>query len=475
MSDQNAVLTQLTATAARLAESAGLSSAADALAGLGRQAENLRKHAQELQSKGYAASGPLGAAITALTGLADKAGTLGGARLNAYRGALNDEAAALSAAVTSAGSADEAAVAAFNTAASALEAQVRHAQSDLDALTAPLNKAFYDFDRHLSLIALAAEAWSEFSGQRGAGESVVIAAEAEWVGGKGRDEAPDGILYLTNGRLIFEQKEKVGKTLGFFGGKKVQEVEWAFDLPAISAVRAKNAGLLGGKDMLYVEHGGQEYTIEVKGRATNDDWAGYIERAKSGAFIAAAPEIALPEASEQAQVLARIERERAERANARLAQKAAADARTAQQRVQQDQTRQALGSMAAAASIFGKKDAAGDDPVKDDDAGAKPGLSGLASALKKASAPEEPAAPVKNDDGAKPGLSGLASAFKKAAVPDEPAAPAKDDDDGAKPGLSGLASAFKKAAAPDEPASPDKGGEKGQQSGGPKGGNVGQG
>ncbi len=51
-------------------------------------------------------------------------------------------------------------------------------------------------------------------------ESLFLAAKAEWVQtGKGKND-PDGILYLTDQRLVFEQKETTGKTLGLFGGKK---------------------------------------------------------------------------------------------------------------------------------------------------------------------------------------------------------------------------------------------------------------
>jgi hypothetical protein len=119
-----------------------------------------------------------------------------------------------------------------------------------------------------------------------AGENVYFASAAEWVvTGKGGQD-PDGVLFLTDQRLIFEQKEKVGKTLGLFGGKKVQELEWAVDLGQIESVRVENKGLLGGKDMVNItlkpgaEH--SSFTLEVKRGADNKAWKEMLERAISG-------------------------------------------------------------------------------------------------------------------------------------------------------------------------------------------------
>jgi hypothetical protein len=119
-----------------------------------------------------------------------------------------------------------------------------------------------------------------------AGEALFLAAKAEWVAtGKGGQD-PDGILYLTDQRLIFEQKETTGKTLGLFGGKKVQEVEWELPLHQVSGVTAENKGFFGGKDMLnFTFTGGAKFdhaTIEVKGEAECKFWAAQIERMIAG-------------------------------------------------------------------------------------------------------------------------------------------------------------------------------------------------
>jgi len=117
------------------------------------------------------------------------------------------------------------------------------------------------------------------------GESVFLVAKAEWVEtGKKKDD-PDGLLFLTDQRLVFEQKEKTGKRLGMFGGKKVQEVELDIPLHHVESVEAENKGMFGGKDMLHFtmkDGPHSKITIEVKGSANNDFWVKQINRMAAG-------------------------------------------------------------------------------------------------------------------------------------------------------------------------------------------------
>lgn len=114
-------------------------------------------------------------------------------------------------------------------------------------------------------------------------EALFLAAKGEWVDGR---DNPDGIVYLTDQRLLFEQKETTGKKLGLFGGKKTHELEWEIPLHQIEGVAAENKGFLGGKDMLNFTLGsGAPYatiTVEVKGGVKSKFWAAQIERMIKG-------------------------------------------------------------------------------------------------------------------------------------------------------------------------------------------------
>lgn len=119
-------------------------------------------------------------------------------------------------------------------------------------------------------------------------EKVVMADKAEWVvTGKGKED-PDGILFLTNQRMVFEQKEKTGKKFGLFGGKMQHGIQWEYPLSQIASVSFEDQGMMGRKDMLMLqmqsgaEHG--EITLESKGDDDNSEWHEVIEKALNGSL-----------------------------------------------------------------------------------------------------------------------------------------------------------------------------------------------
>jgi len=116
-----------------------------------------------------------------------------------------------------------------------------------------------------------------------AAESVFMAVEAEYRDDK---DNPDGVLYLTDQRIIMEQKEKVGKTLGLFGGQMKHEILWQAPINTIDQVAHENKGLLGGIDLVYITFGTGaplgKVTVEVKGGIQAEWFAAQLKRAASG-------------------------------------------------------------------------------------------------------------------------------------------------------------------------------------------------
>lgn len=179
----------------------------------------------------------------------------------------------------------------------ALEERVESADQQLDSLLKPLQDARYEAENLFRNVSWSVEAWGDFSGDKNSGGGLLIAAEAEWKQtGRGGDD-PDGVLYLTDKALIFEQKEKKGKTLGMFGGKMVQEVEWAIPLATITDVRTKNEGMFGGRDILFISVStgdpAPEVKVEVKGSADNKAWAAYVQKATQGEDLFAVPPLSV--------------------------------------------------------------------------------------------------------------------------------------------------------------------------------------
>jgi hypothetical protein len=166
------------------------------------------------------------------------------------------------------------------------ESEAKSAEDRIENMYATLKRDVDEHERQVNNIRWFLDKKDEATFDFLAGESVYMVANAEWVAtGKGRDD-PDGQLFLTDQRLIFEQNEKVGKRLGLFGGKQVQEVEWEIPLHQVEGVEFENQGFFGGKDILHFTLGGgapyAKITIEVKGSADNKFWVKQIQRMIAG-------------------------------------------------------------------------------------------------------------------------------------------------------------------------------------------------
>jgi predicted nucleic acid-binding Zn-ribbon protein len=113
-------------------------------------------------------------------------------------------------------------------------------------------------------------------------ENLYMAVKARW--DQAGSEDPEGILFLTSQRLIFEQKEKVAtKKVLFIATAKelVQKVLGAQPLSAVQNVLAQNKGVFSHQDFLEVDFGKQRVAFHLDGQSS-EDWAGWIKNAKSG-------------------------------------------------------------------------------------------------------------------------------------------------------------------------------------------------
>lgn len=168
----------------------------------------------------------------------------------------------------------------------ALKAEIAEVENALNEHCEGYEERHSEIDRHVNDLTEAIKDRDEASFEFLAGENLYFASDAEWAATGRGGQDPDGILYLTDKRLIFEQKEKTGKTLGLFGGKKQQGLKWAFDLAHITGVSTENKGMFGGKDMLTItlspDADMAQVTVEVKRAADNEAWKQMIDRAVSG-------------------------------------------------------------------------------------------------------------------------------------------------------------------------------------------------
>jgi hypothetical protein len=116
----------------------------------------------------------------------------------------------------------------------------------------------------------------------------VAACKAVWI--SGRDE-PEGTLYLMEGRLVFEQREKKAKKKVLFvttAKELVQEKLWEAPIGAITELEAEDKRkFLSKKELLHLRFRDPpprlagETTVRLKG-TTNEEWSALIKRVQSG-------------------------------------------------------------------------------------------------------------------------------------------------------------------------------------------------
>ncbi|MEM9951010.1 MAG: hypothetical protein AAF846_05385 [Chloroflexota bacterium] len=163
-----------------------------------------------------------------------------------------------------------------------LETQVEASEEKVKALYDEVNREMSTTTNQLAQINKQLDWLDGADVSLNAGEGLYMAAEAEW--DDNRDK-PDGFIFVTDQRMIFEQSEKKGGMLGF-GGKQVKEVLWEVSMDQIEDVVPSNEGLGGGKDMMTLKLGSgapyAEIIAEVKGGIEADYWAQQVKRVAKG-------------------------------------------------------------------------------------------------------------------------------------------------------------------------------------------------
>jgi len=117
-----------------------------------------------------------------------------------------------------------------------------------------LEQEIYAFDTQLTELEYSMEQSEAASFGFLPGESTVRAVKAIWCrNGKEQKGDPEGVLFLTDQRLIFEQKEEIATKKVLFVTTERQKVqEKLFEVPAVSvtSVKASKQGVFKNVDML---------------------------------------------------------------------------------------------------------------------------------------------------------------------------------------------------------------------------------
>jgi hypothetical protein len=167
-----------------------------------------------------------------------------------------------------------------------LESKASAAESAVSGMYDGLEGKITQLDYHLTRIDWGLNEAASSDYQFLALEGLVRAVKAKWV--KGKKDEVEGVLYLTDQRLLFERKETVAtKKVLFITTEKelVQQAELEFALKHVEKISAKKEGLMKNQDHLYLDLGAGAPVSSVQFHINGQDcqeWAHLIRMAKDG-------------------------------------------------------------------------------------------------------------------------------------------------------------------------------------------------
>jgi predicted nucleic acid-binding Zn-ribbon protein len=166
-----------------------------------------------------------------------------------------------------------------------LLADIDRASQNVQSTYATIESTTHQLTTRLTQIHWALDQLSTARFQLNAGEDLIMAVATRW--DREGDDDPEGILYLTNRRLIFERKEKVATKKVLFittASELVQEVLVDQMLSTVSGHKAENKGLFGHQDFLMVQFSEAKLGVinfHLNGQDSKD-WSDLVERARTG-------------------------------------------------------------------------------------------------------------------------------------------------------------------------------------------------
>jgi len=180
----------------------------------------------------------------------------------------------------------------------ALERHIDDAKRRVEGLFDETSSDVVAFERDLAHVASVMDDFESAAFKLYPEEHPFEAAKAIWAP-KGAEEI-EGLLFLTDGRLLFEQREEVATKKFLFvttEKKEIQELLWQAPVGAVEIISTEDKkAFMSHKELLTLrlEEGDAppEVTLTLKG-TTNEDWARLIRRAKEGQLEAERYDLAL--------------------------------------------------------------------------------------------------------------------------------------------------------------------------------------
>lgn len=137
---------------------------------------------------------------------------------------------------------------------SSFQSRVEAAENSLQSSYGPFQTELAGLNDHLEQLEWTQTQLAEACFQLLAAEGVILAVKAVWEHqGRSTGDDPHGVLYLTDQRLIFEQKQELATKKVLFIAtekKKVQQLQLETAVALVQNVNASKRGFLGHEDYL---------------------------------------------------------------------------------------------------------------------------------------------------------------------------------------------------------------------------------
>ena len=168
-----------------------------------------------------------------------------------------------------------------------LETKVSAAEGAIHGMYDSLQNDVNKLDRTLYKIEKALDELDEATFSLIATESVIMAVEAVMVEGSKEDKKdPKGVLFLTDQRLLFEQKQEIATKKVLFVAtekEKIQKLYFETPLASVHDVKPERKGFMKNEDHieLKVDVGTRNFHLDGQ---DCEDWATQIKRARDSEY-----------------------------------------------------------------------------------------------------------------------------------------------------------------------------------------------
>jgi hypothetical protein len=165
----------------------------------------------------------------------------------------------------------------------AAERRVKTVQDTIESAYAPLGNQARDLEREIKRCKEAMDWLDGATFTLTAGEELVSATEARLMEGK---EGTEGILFLTDQRMLFESREKRATKKFLFittASELVKALRWEAPLHALEGVEASESRkLLSKREMLTVTPATGAPGAEFRLDTDSDGWRALVQRCRTG-------------------------------------------------------------------------------------------------------------------------------------------------------------------------------------------------